>query len=55
VLTNKIAKVTKPSKTPTNNKISKNVDEQMNKNSRTKKGALTNKGIKAKVVSNNLL
>jgi hypothetical protein len=33
-----------------NNKTNRNVDEQMNKNSRTKKGALTNKGAKAKVI-----
>jgi hypothetical protein len=35
---NKITKVTKPSKTLTNNKTSRDVEEQMKKNSRTKKG-----------------
>ncbi len=50
MLTNKIAKATKPSKTSTNNKTSRDVDEQINKNSRTKKGTLTNQGAKAKVV-----
>jgi hypothetical protein len=50
VSTNKIAKVTKPQKTPSNNKTNRDVDEQMNKNSETKKDTLTNKGAKAKVV-----